>query len=51
MCSNTFFLEGGWGEPGENPVEIFMNEDHMETVEYILVNIGVCLIGFCHKTA
>ena len=43
----------GVGEVGgcENPVGLSMYEGHMETVEYIWVNIGACLIGFCHKTA
>ena len=36
----------------ENLVGLSMYEGHMETVEYIWVNIGACLmIGFCHKTA
>ena len=28
-----------------------MYDGHMETVEYIWVNTGACLIGFFHKTA
>ena len=43
------FREGGVG--GENLVGLSMYEDHLETVEYIWVNIGACLIEFCHKTA
>ena len=47
------FLESGGGRGGtcENPVGLSMYEIHMETGEYICVDIGACLIGRCHKTA
>ena len=35
----------------EYPVGLSMCEAPIETVKYILVNDGACLIGFCHKIA
>ena len=39
------------GKACEHLVRLSMYQGHMETLEYIWVNIGAYLIGFCHKTA
>ena len=47
-CGNVIFVEGAC----ENPVRLTMYDGHMETVEYMWVNIWFTLdlvVGICQK--
>ena len=50
-CEKIRFGGGRGRGACENPVGLSMYESQVETVKYLWVSIGACLIRFCQKTA